>query len=199
KDFVLRIAVNRPPRPDIASARPATPPFFFYEKVGGELLYCYAPFFLIKKLQKKSCCTYAVSVFIHLPKGIGGVAHGERFSPICVFDYLMFSGSVSLVKVMKASCANADIGHRVEGNDLMIKKENSIIHHSKKHLSSSQKQVLCFFHERPILGLFLCSMLIQATVHLQWSNNAPFPHPTWHSIFEQVLWFGIFRIHSLWF
>ena len=36
--YVNSIAVKGPPRPSVAVARMATPPFFFYEKVGGEIV-----------------------------------------------------------------------------------------------------------------------------------------------------------------
>jgi hypothetical protein len=58
--------VNRPPRPVIAGARPATPPFFFYDKVGREMLSSYAPFFFIKKQQKNHV---ALMPFRYLPFG----------------------------------------------------------------------------------------------------------------------------------
>jgi hypothetical protein len=38
QDFIFQFAAKRPPRPYFAIARLATPPFFFFEKVGGEML-----------------------------------------------------------------------------------------------------------------------------------------------------------------
>jgi hypothetical protein len=56
----------RPPRPYIAIARLATPPFFFYEKVGGEIVSYHAIICLMKKVAKTSSRTEAVSGKISL-------------------------------------------------------------------------------------------------------------------------------------
>jgi hypothetical protein len=53
--------VKGPPRPDERKRCLATPPFFFYEEVGGEMVVLSCNYLLEQKVAKKSSCTEAVS------------------------------------------------------------------------------------------------------------------------------------------
>jgi hypothetical protein len=55
--------VKGPPRPYSAIARLSTPPFFFFEKAGGEMVVLSCNYLLDQKVAKKSSCTEAVREF----------------------------------------------------------------------------------------------------------------------------------------